>query len=94
MFGCSNLVDLEQELQRRNLLAGHGTIFTHQLEVLLRLTNGTDRLRKNHTLWPLFNIVNRWIPAWRYNPDLSNREDAEDYLDAVDKVRHWIDNNV
>jgi hypothetical protein len=51
-------------------------------------------MRQNQALWSLFNVVNRWIPAWRYNPDLSNREDAADYLDAVDKVRHWIDNNV
>jgi len=94
MFSCSNLLDLEDELQRRNLLADRATIFTHQLEVLLRLANGLDRLRQNAALWPLFNIVNRWIPAWRYNPDLSNREDAEDYLDAVDKIRHWIDNNI
>jgi HEPN domain-containing protein len=94
MFNCNNLKDLEEELQRRNLLADRATIFTHQLEVLLRLANGLDRLRQNATLWPLFNIVNRWMPAWRYNPDLSNSEDAEDYLDAVDKVRHWIDNNV
>lgn len=94
MFGCSNLIELEDELQRRGLLANRATIFTHQLEVLLRLTNGLDRLRENTELWPLFNIVNRWIPAWRYNPDLSNPDDAEDYLDAVDKIRQWIDNNV
>jgi len=94
MFACSNLRDLEDELRGRNLLAEHATIFTHQLEVLLRLTNGLDRLRQNAILWPLFNIVNRWIPAWRYNPDLSNSQDAEDYLDAVDKIHHWIDNNV
>lgn len=94
MFSCSNLVDLEDELQRRGLLADRATIFTHQLEMLLRLTGGLDRLRQNAALWQLFNIANRWIPAWRYNPDLSNAEDAEDYLDAVNKVRHWIDNNV
>lgn len=94
MFDCSNLRDLEDELKRRNLLGEHATIFTHQLEVLLRLANGLDRLRHNVTLWPVFSIVNRWIPAWRYNPDLSKPEDAEDYLDAVDKIRHWIDTNV
>jgi hypothetical protein len=37
--------------------------------------------------------VNLWMPAWRYNPDLSIREDAEDFLDAVEKVSHWIENN-
>lgn len=94
MYSCSNLRDLEDELQRRNLLANHATIFTHQLEVLLRLAGGLDRLRQNAELWPLFNIVNRWIPAWRYNPDLSNREDSEDYLDAVDQIRRWIDHNI
>lgn len=94
IFGCNNLVDLEAELQRRGLLADRATIFTHQLEMLLRLTNGLNRLRQNAALWPLFNLVNRWIPAWRYNPDMSNPEDAEDYLDAVDKIRHWIDNNL
>ncbi len=94
MYGCSNLRDLEEELQRRGLLAEQATIFTHQLEILIRLANGMDRLRQHPQLWPLFNIVNRWIPAWRYNPDLSNHDDAADYLGAVDSIRHWIDHNV
>ena len=94
MYACGNLRDLEVELQRRGLLAEHATIFTHQLEILLRLAGGLDRLRQNIELWPLFNIVNRWIPAWRYNPDLSNHDDARDYVSAVDSIRHWIDNNV
>lgn len=63
MFSCSNLVDLEDELQRRGLLADRATIFTHQLEMLLRLTGGLDRLRQNAALWQLFNIANRWIPC-------------------------------
>ena len=94
IYACSNLRDLEVELQRRGLLAEHATIFTHQLEILLRLANGLDRLRQNAQLWPLFNIVNRWIPAWRYNPDRSEHDDARDYLNAVDSIRHWIDNNL
>ena len=94
MYGCSNLRNLEEELQRRGLLAERATIFTHQLEILLRLANGLDRLRRNAQLWQVFNIVNLWIPAWRYNPDLSNREDARDYLSAVDSIRHWIDHSL
>ena len=85
MYGCGNLRELEEELQRRGLLAVHATIFTHQLEILFRLANGLDRLRRNAQLWPVFNIVNLWIPAWRYNPDLSNHEDARDYLSAVER---------
>ncbi len=33
--------------------------FTHQLELLLRLTNAIDRLRQNEEHWRLFNMVNR-----------------------------------
>jgi len=39
-------------------------------------------------------IVNRWIPAWRYTADLSNCQDAEDFLEAVENLMRWIDNNV
>lgn len=94
MFNCRHLKELEEELRNRNVLAGDATVFTHQLEVLLRLTNGIDRLRQNEEHWRQFNIVNRWVPAWRYSADLSNREDASDFLEAVDKVSHWIEYNV
>jgi len=36
MYACDNLRDLEVALQHRGLLAEHATIFTHQLEILLR----------------------------------------------------------
>jgi HEPN domain-containing protein len=94
MFDCRHLRELEQELQSRGALPGQTTVFTHQLEILLRLTKGLDRLRQNEPLWRMFNIVNRWIPAWRYTADLSNRSDAEDFVEAVEKVAHWIENNV
>lgn len=93
-FDCRHLRELEEELQRREMLAGHATIFTHQLEMLLRLTGGMDRLRQNRPLWQLFNQVNHWVPAWRYNSDLSNHDDAKDFLEAVEKVSHWVEHNV
>jgi HEPN domain-containing protein len=93
-FDCRHLRELEEELQHRGILSANATIFTHQLEVLLRLTDGTDRLRQNEPLWRSFNIVNRWVPAWRYNADLSRREDAEDFLEAVEKITHWIETNI
>ena len=94
MFGCRHLRELEEELQQRGMLSATATVFTHQLELLLRLTQGFDRLRQNEEHWGLFNIVNRWVPAWRYAADLSNRNDAEDFLAAVDKVSNWIENNI
>jgi hypothetical protein len=85
---------LKDELQRRGLLPGDATVFTHQLEVLLRVAGGLDRLRQNEPLWRLFKLVNRWLPAWRYTANLSNRDDAEDFLEAVEKVSHWIEHDL
>jgi len=92
-FDCRNLRELEVELLRRGKLAAEAMIFTHQLEVLLRLADARDRLRQSEEYWRMFNLVNRWVPAWRYSPDLSNLEDATDFLDAVEKVSRWIDRN-
>ncbi len=93
-FGCHHLRELEEELQRRGILSAQASVFTHQLEVLLRLTKGIDRLRQNEEYWRLFNMVNRWVPAWRYTADLSNPEDGKDFLAAIEKVSHWIENNI
>jgi hypothetical protein len=63
MFNCRHLRELEDELQGKRVLAAQATVFTHQLELLLRLTNSIDRLRQNEEHWRLFNMVNRWVPA-------------------------------
>ena len=94
IFNCRNLRELEEELQGKKILAAQATVFTHQLELLLRLTNAIDRLRQNEEHWRLFNMVNRWVPAWRYTADQSNADDAKDFLEAVEKVSRWIEHNI
>jgi HEPN domain-containing protein len=94
MYNCRNLRELEDELQQRGVLAMQATVFTHQIELLLRLTQSMDRLQQNRTLWPQFNVVNRWLPAWRYTADLGSRQDAEDFLEAVEALINWIEFNV
>lgn len=93
-FDRRNLSELEDELQRRGMLAAQATVFTHHLEALLGMAQGLDRLRGNRTLWQQFNRVNRWIPAWRYSPNLSSRDEAEDFFEAVEQVLHWVENNI
>ena len=73
----------------KRILAAQATVFTHQLELLLRLTNAIDRLRQNEEHWRLFNMVNRSVPAWRYTADQANADDAKDFLEAVEKVSRW-----
>jgi HEPN domain-containing protein len=94
MYNCRQLGQLEEVLQKRGLLAVNATIFTHQLYPLLRLAQGLERLRQNRTLWPSFNLVNRWVPAWRYSTNLSNRKNAENFLQAVEQILDWIEHNV
>lgn len=94
MYGCRTLRELEDELQRRGVLAEHATVFTHHLELLLRLTQRLDSLRQNRILWPQFTLVNRWIPAWRYTADAANRQDAADFQEAVEQPMQWIENNM
>jgi HEPN domain-containing protein len=93
MFGHLRLSDLEKELLDKRLLAAKSTVFTHQLEELLRLARGWDRLRSNPRRWASFTIANRWIPAWRYSPDLASRDDAEAFLEAVDETVRRVENN-
>ncbi len=94
VYRCRHLRELEDELQRRGVLPAHETVFTHQLEALLKLTQGRDRLRQNQSLWRMFNTVNRWVPAWRYTANPANREDASDFMNAVEKLMHWIEHNI
>ncbi len=92
-YGCDNLEQLEEELNRRQWLRVRHSVFTHSLELLLMLTGASDRLRSNAELWPHFQRVNQWIPAWRYAPDIGIGKDAAEFLDSVERVFHWTESN-
>jgi HEPN domain-containing protein len=94
MFGCSHLRELEDVLRDRGALSGRATVFTHELELLLDLTKRINVMRQNAEVWKQFNLVNRWMPAWRYSADQSCREDAEDFLESIQGVLNWIEHNV
>jgi hypothetical protein len=93
-YRCRTLQELEDELHGKSLLPTTVTIFTHQLLLLLRLTGSADVLRRNRRLWPLFVLVNGWLPAWRYDPDLGRQQDAGDFLNAVATMMTWIENSI
>jgi HEPN domain-containing protein len=94
IFGCQHLQQLEERLRERGLLGERATVFTHQLELLLRLASGLERLRQHAELWQQFNIVNRWVPAWRYNARAVDPSDAADFLAAVGRIVAWLENNL
>jgi HEPN domain-containing protein len=93
-FGCRVLDELEAELKRRHLIPGDATLYDHRIELYLRAGGGLDAMKNEAAQWSRFVIANRWCPSWRYDPDLSRPEDAEDFLAAVDAVLVWIGNNL
>jgi len=93
-YECRHLMELEAELRQRGEIGACVTVFTHELEMLLRLTGGRDRLRQSAETWRAFTLVNQWVPAWRYSPSLSNADDAKDFLEAVEKVSRWLEHNI
>jgi hypothetical protein len=78
----------------RKAVAEHATVFTHQLEMLLRLTPRFERLRQHQMLWLQFALVNPWIPTWRYTADVANQQDATDFLEAIAQIMQWLEHNV
>ncbi len=94
IYNCKNLRELDDVLQRRFILPAGSTIFTHQLETLFKLTPSYHRLQQNQNMLSLFNVVNRWAPKWRYVSKQTTGDEASFFMEAVEKVTHWIDNNI
>jgi HEPN domain-containing protein len=93
-FGCLELAELADHLRTKRLLGRGDSVFSHQLRLLVRLTGALDRLRMNRDAWIAFNVVNEWVPAWRYSPAERTARQAADFIESVRKVTHWIDVNV
>ncbi|MGI8979654.1 MAG: hypothetical protein ACR2FY_10535 [Pirellulaceae bacterium] len=93
-FGCHTLLQLEEELRRRRRLKESESVFSHSLESLFRLAGGFDRARQRRETFAAFNVVNEWVPAWRYSPDTASAASCEDFVDSVEAMLEWINNNV
>ena len=94
IYDCKNLRELEDLLRQRSILPVNRTVFTHQLEDLLRLTPGYNRLMRNREMLPLFNKVNQWTPNWRYTSKSTNRREAIEFMTSIESFMRWIDNNL
>ena len=94
IYDCKNLRELEDLLRQRSILPANRTVFTHQLEDLLRLTPGYNRLRQDRARWHIFQVVNLWTPQWRYIAKQTTYQEASRFLTFIENVIHWIDNNL
>lgn len=68
------------------------TVFTHGLEALVNRLPIQQRFRQS-PVWRDFAVVNRWMPAWRYNPHNGTCEAAKNFISATHRVYKWLDAN-
>ena len=94
IYDCNNLGELEDLLRQRSILPAHRTVFTHQLEDLLRLTPGYNRLSQDRNFWHMFQVINLWSPQWRYATKQTTYQEATRFLTFLENVMHWIDTNL
>ena len=94
IYDCKNLRALDDVLRQRSILPAHATVFTHQLEDLLRLTPGYNRLIRNREMLPLFNKVNQWTPNWRYTSKSTHRREATEFMTSIESFMQWVNNNL
>lgn len=94
IYDCKNLRELEDMLRQRSVLPANRTVFTHQLEDLLRLTPGYNRLMRNREMLPLFNKINQWTPNWRYTSKSTNRREATEFMTSIESFMQWVNNNL
>ena len=94
IYDCKNLRQLEDLLLQRSILPTGRTVFTHQLEDLLSLTPGYNRLMQNRDVWQMFRAANLWTPQWRYTAKQTTRQEANRFLILIENLMHWIDHNI
>ena len=94
IYDCQNLRALDDVLRQRSILPAHRTVFTHQLEDLLKLTPSYNRLRQNRNVWHMFHEINRWTPRWRYTSKQATRQEAIEFITDLENVIHWINTNL
>jgi len=85
---CRTLAQLARKLGMED-----SQIYTHGLEALARNLPLYPRLQRSSVWRDFSGFVNRWRPSWRYDPNDHRSAESEAFLQAVDRVYHWLDSN-
>jgi len=97
----SKLKSIAMEIHRCRTLAQLATklrlkesdFYTHGLEALAKKLPLHPRLQRSVVWHDFASYVNRWRPAWRYDPNDWPSREAELFLQAVDRVYDWLKSN-
>lgn len=88
VFDCWTLEELAQEWE-----VDDRAVYTHGLEALVRRLSVYDRFRRSQAWLDFARHVNRWRMHWRYDPHDWDVDAARTFLQAVERVYHWLDRN-
>jgi hypothetical protein len=93
-FSCDSLDELGETLARRGTIKNQEDVVTHNLESMLRWSDRIDAIRDDVRTYSAFTFANQWRTSWRYAPEVSDRREAVEFLQAIDVVVRWIEANV
>lgn len=91
LHGCATLSELRAQLRLSS-----ENVYSHALESLVTdlLPKGTkNRLFGGWARVPFITQVNTWSPNWRYDPSIPGVPKARQFLEAIDVVWNWLENN-
>jgi len=87
-FGCRTLSQLARKLDLDD-----ASVYSHGLEALAILLPLYSTLKRSSAWRDFAGEVNRWRPSWRYDPNDIELSKATTFLEAVDRLYHWLDSN-
>lgn len=89
-----NRVNTLKELAEK-LQVDDSILYTHKLEALINILPGDYSWRfRISDVWRDFRTeISHWSPEWRYSPKIQSKENAENFLNAVDNISTWLKNN-
>ena len=88
LAAAMDAINLQRKQEKRDPIENIArTAAGHQIFYLLRLTDLQGRPGYDIRLW---GHVGQWRSAWRYETDFVQRQEATDFIDAVQSVVDWL----
>jgi len=88
IYDCDTLRDLAGAWQ-----AKESEVYSHGLEALIEQLPFRSRFYSSEVSQDFVRHVNHWKPSWRYDPSSATQQQAEQFLDSVDRIFKWLEGN-
>ncbi len=86
--GCRSLEELSEKWD-----VDEQTVYSHGLEALAKRLPLYNRFTQSPVWREFAGQVNRWRPAWRYDPEDHLNSGAAAFIKSVQAVYNWLESN-